>query len=147
MLPRGPGIFEGTPLRILVAEDNVVNQKVAVRILERLGLRPDVAANGREAVDLCTLLPYDLIFMDCHMPDMDGYAATREIRRLQGAITRVPIVAMTAEAMEGCREHCLSAGMDDYIAKPIRMEDIVEAVRKWVPRADVATPKVRTANG
>ncbi len=135
-------VFEGAPLRILVAEDNVVNQKVAVRMLERLGVRPDVATNGREAVDLCSLLPYDLVFMDCHMPEMDGYAATAEIRRRQGNAARVPIVAMTAEAMQGCREHCLAAGMDDYIAKPVRMEDIVEAVQQWVPRGGTGVQAV-----
>jgi CheY-like chemotaxis protein len=104
-------------------------------MLERMGLRPDVATNGREAVEMWTMLPYDLIFMDCHMPEMDGYAATAEIRRRQGPAAHVPIVAMTAEAMEGCRENCLAAGMDDYIAKPVRVEDVAEAVRQWVPRA------------
>jgi two-component system, sensor histidine kinase and response regulator len=139
------GEFAGHSLRVLVAEDNAVNQKVAVRMLERLGLRPDVAANGREAVDLCAMLPYDLIFMDCHMPEMDGYAATAEIRRQTGAGRRVPIVAMTAEAMEGCRENCLACGMDDYIAKPVRPEDIIEALRHWVP--GTAAPQVRAAGG
>ncbi|HEX3747126.1 MAG TPA: response regulator [Bryobacteraceae bacterium] len=125
----------GHMLRVLVAEDNAVNQKVAVRMLERLGVRPDVAANGREAVELCAMLPYDLIFMDCHMPEMDGYAATAAIRKQMGAERRVPIVAMTAEAMEGCRENCLAAGMDDYIAKPVRPEDLKEALRRWAPGA------------
>jgi CheY-like chemotaxis protein len=129
----------------LVAEDNAVNQKVAVRMLERLGLRADVAANGREAVDLYAMAPYDLIFMDCHMPEMDGYAATAEIRKQAGAGRRVPIIAMTAEAMEGCRENCLAAGMDDYVAKPVRPEDIVEALRRWAPGA--ASPKVHAAGG
>ncbi len=123
--------FGGSQIRILVAEDNVVNQKVATRMLEKLGLRADVAANGREAIEMCEMLPYDLVFMDCHMPEMDGYAATREIRKRQGDRERVSIVAMTAEAMEGCRENCLAAGMDDYIAKPVKMEDLVEALRKW----------------
>jgi CheY-like chemotaxis protein len=140
------GRFAGCSLRVLVAEDNAVNQKVAVRMLERLGLRPDVAANGREAVDLCTMLPYDLIFMDCRMPEMDGYVATGEIRR-QGALARIPIVAMTAEAMEGCRERCLESGMDDYIAKPIRSEDLAEALRKCVPRSIGPTAKARSAQG
>jgi CheY-like chemotaxis protein len=131
----------GHSLRILVAEDNAVNQKVAVRMLERLGLRPEVAANGREAVELCATLPYDLIFMDCHMPEMDGYAATAEIRRRSAR--HIPIVAMTAEAMEGCREHCLACGMDDYIAKPVRPEDLMEALRRWVPGS--AVPEARAA--
>jgi len=76
--------FGGLPVRVLVAEDNIVNQKVAVRMLEKLGMRPDLAADGREAVDMFGLVPYDLIFMDCQMPEMDGYAAAREIRRKEG---------------------------------------------------------------
>lgn len=123
--------FAGAAVRVLVAEDNVVNQKVATRMLEKLGLRADVAANGREAVDMCQLLPYDVVFMDCHMPEMDGYAATREIRRRQGGSDRIAIIAMTAEAMEGCRDNCIAAGMDDYIAKPVKMDDLVEALRRW----------------
>jgi signal transduction histidine kinase/DNA-binding response OmpR family regulator len=127
------GLFSGAPVRVLVAEDNVVNQTVAVRMLERVGLRPDVAANGREAVEMCAMLPYDLIFMDCQMPEMDGYAATAEIRKRLGPDGRVAIVAMTAEAMEGCRERCLEAGMDDYITKPVRLDDMIETLKKWVP--------------
>lgn len=133
----------GQALRILVAEDNAVNQKVAVRMLERIGLHHDVAFNGREGVERCASVPYDLVFMDCHMPEMDGYAATGEIRRQAGDGPRVPIVAMTAEAMEGCRENWLAAGMDDYVAKPVRAKDIVEALRRWVP--GVETPKVYAA--
>jgi len=130
--------FAGRMPRILVAEDNAVNQKVATAMFERLGIRADVAANGQEAIQMSELLPYDLIFMDCQMPDVDGYAATRQIRRREGTGRRIPIVAMTAEAMEGCREICLEAGMDDYIAKPVRVEDLVEAVSKWA-----AAPSVR----
>jgi signal transduction histidine kinase/CheY-like chemotaxis protein len=127
-----PGLFAGTTLRVLVAEDNVVNQKVAARMLERLGLRADVAADGQEAVQMHDMRPYDLILMDCHMPEMDGYAATAEIRRREGSRARIPIVAMTAEAMEGCRENCLEAGMDDYIAKPVKLDDLAEALRRWL---------------
>jgi CheY-like chemotaxis protein len=123
----------GTPIRVLVAEDNIVNQKVAARMLQKLGARPDLAANGREAVEMFGLLPYDLIFMDCQMPEMDGYAATREIRRREGPNQHVPIVAMTAEALAGCREQCLAAGMDDHLAKPVKLELLVEALQKWVP--------------
>ena len=97
------GRAAGWPIRVLVAEDNVVNQKVAVRMLERLGLRADVAANGRESVRLFELLPYDLVFMDCQMPEMDGYEATQEIRRREGPGWHVAIIAMTADAMAGCR--------------------------------------------
>jgi CheY-like chemotaxis protein len=132
---QAPGMFEGTALRVLVAEDNVVNQKVAARMLERLGLRADVAADGQEAVQMYDMRPYDLILMDCHMPEMDGYAATAEIRRREGSRGRIPIVAMTAEAMEGCRENCLEAGMDDYIAKPVKMDDLAEALRRWLSTA------------
>jgi CheY-like chemotaxis protein len=135
----------GHSLRVLVAEDNAVNQKVAVRILERLGVRSDVAANGREAVDMCAMFPYDVIFMDCHMPEMDGYAATAAIRQQMGAARRVPIIAMTAEAMEGCRENCLAAGMDDYVAKPVRPDDLKEALQRWAPRA--AAAQARAAEG
>jgi CheY-like chemotaxis protein len=127
------GIFAGAPVRVLVAEDNVVNQKVAVRMLERLGLRPDVASNGREAVELCATLPYAVIFMDCKMPEMDGYEATAEIRKRQGPDGRVAIIAMTADVMEGARERCITAGMDDYIAKPMRLGDMIGALKKWVP--------------
>jgi CheY-like chemotaxis protein len=120
---------------VLVAEDNVVNQKVAVRMLERLELRPDVAGNGREAVELSAMLPYDVIFMDCQMPEMDGYTATAEIRKRQGSNGRVAIIAMTAEVMEGYRERCIAAGMDDFIAKPVRLDNMIDALKRWAPKA------------
>ncbi|MGB9457300.1 MAG: response regulator [Bryobacteraceae bacterium] len=141
------GIFAGALVRVLVAEDNAVNQKVAVRMLERLGLRPDVAGNGREAVELCSLLPYALIFMDCEMPEMDGYAATAEIRKRQGSNGRVAIIAMTADAMEGARERCIAAGMDDYIAKPVRLGEMIESLKKWVPKVRPSPSKVREGLG
>jgi PAS domain S-box-containing protein len=126
--------FEGSGIRVLLAEDNIVNQKVAARMLERLGLRTDVAADGREAVAMFQLAWYDLILMDCQMPEMDGYAATEAIRTIERGERRVTIVAMTAEAIGGARERCLSAGMDDYIAKPVKFESLVEVLRKWVAR-------------
>jgi CheY-like chemotaxis protein len=126
---------EGAPVRLLVAEDNPVNLKVALAMLDRLGLRPDAAANGLEAVERSALLPYDLIFMDCQMPEMDGYTAAAEIRKRQGPQGRVVIVAMTADVMEGCRERCLAAGMDDYISKPVRVNDLIAALQKWAPQA------------
>jgi CheY-like chemotaxis protein len=116
-----------------VAEDNAVNLKVAVRMLEKLGLRPGVAANGCEVIKMLEMAPYDLIFMDCQMPEMDGYEATREIRLRETPERRVAIVAMTAEAMSGARESCLDAGMDDHISKPVRLEDLIEALQKWLP--------------
>jgi signal transduction histidine kinase/CheY-like chemotaxis protein len=123
----------GWPIRVLVAEDNVVNQKVAVRMLERLGLRADVAANGREAMRMFELLPYDLVFMDCQMPEMDGYEAAQEIRRREEPGRHVAIIAMTADAMAGCRERCLAAGMDDFVGKPVAMEALFEALQRWAP--------------
>ena len=130
------GEFAGLSVRVLVAEDNAVNQKVAVLMLGRLGIRPEVAANGREAVEMFEMTPYDLIFMDCQMPELDGYAACREIRSREGRGRRVTIVAMTAEAMEGSRELCIGAGMDDYISKPVKRDEISEVLRKWLaPRA------------
>ena len=107
-------------------------------MLERLGLRADVASSGREAVDLREMIPYDLILMDCQMPEMDGYEATREIRRREGGRRRTAIVAMTAEAMTGAREQCIEAGMDDYIAKPVRLADMVEALQRWCLKSDEA---------
>jgi len=129
----------GCLIRVLVAEDNMVNQKVAVRMLEGLGLRADVAANGREAVRMFELLPYDVVLMDCQMPEMDGYEASREIRRREGPGRHVAIIAMTADVMAGCREQCLEAGMDDFISKPVAMEALFEALRKWAP-ASLALP-------
>jgi CheY-like chemotaxis protein len=119
-------------LRVLVADDNAVNQRVAVRMLERFGLRADVAGNGLEALQMLRTLPYDAVFMDCQMPEMDGYDATHEIRRSEKPGQRIPIIAMTAEARAGARERCLSAGMDDYISKPVRSEDLLRAVEKWL---------------
>ena len=120
--------------RILVAEDNPVNQKVAVKILERLGYRVEVADNGQEAVEACARTSYDALLMDCQMPIMDGFVATAKIREQEGPKRRTPIVAMTASAMAGDRERCLAAGMDDYVSKPISPESISEVLRRWIKR-------------
>ncbi len=120
--------------RVLLVEDNAVNQRVAVRMLTKLGARVDVAGNGLEAVALEAKLPYDIIFMDCQMPEMDGYAATIEIRRRQSTTgRRTPIVALTAHAMAGDRQKCLDAGMDGYVSKPVKAEDLEVALLAWCP--------------
>ncbi len=118
---------------ILIAEDNLVNQKVASKHLEKLGCTVKIAGNGKQAVEMFAAGNYDLIFMDCQMPEMDGFEATETIRSMEGENSRIPIVAMTANAMLGDREACLAAGMDAYISKPFTMEDIKEVFRKWLP--------------
>jgi signal transduction histidine kinase/CheY-like chemotaxis protein len=135
--PSLAGKFAGLSIRVLVVDDNVVNQRVASRLLERLGLRADVACDGREAIEMLELMPYDLIFMDCQMPEMNGYQATAEIRRREGQDRHVPIVAMTAEATVICKERCIAAGMDSYISKPVRLDDIVDAVKSHVLAAQI----------
>ena len=125
--------FQGNHLRVLVAEDNVVNQKVALAALERMAIRADVATNGREAVELTRTHHYDLILMDCQMPEMNGYQAATEIRRQEGPERRAVIIAMTADALPGNREQCLMSGMDDFLPKPVKLERLVEVLRKWSP--------------
>ena len=125
--------------RVLVAEDNLVNQRVAVRMLEKLGCRVDVATNGLEAVEATGRILYHCIFMDCQMPEMDGYEATRVIRQREARTgARIPIVAMTANAMESDRERCLVAGMDDYVSKPVQPKELGTTLQKWIPLADGA---------
>ena len=119
--------------RVLVAEDNTVNQKVALRMLERLGARADVAANGQEAVKMASDLPYDVIFMDCQMPEMNGYEATKEIRRRAGPNQGCKIFALTADASASCKQRCLTAGMDDIITKPVKLDHLKAALAKTPP--------------
>jgi len=119
---------ERHPMKILLAEDNAVNQKLAIRILDRMGYRVDVAANGLEALASIERQSYDLILMDIQMPEMDGLEATRIIRKKVPQNQQPRIVAMTANAMQGDREMCLAAGMDDYVSKPIQIKDLVAAL-------------------
>jgi CheY-like chemotaxis protein len=119
------------PARVLLVEDNPVNQRLAHRLLDKLGCRVDQATNGREAVLMADRFPYDLIFMDVQMPEMDGFEATAEIRKRQNGPRHVSIVAMTAQALSGDRERCLEAGMDDYLSKPVSLDALRAAVERW----------------
>ncbi|MCX6633067.1 MAG: PAS domain S-box protein, partial [Candidatus Solibacter sp.] len=118
--------------RVLLVEDNIVNQKVGAGLLGKSGCRVDVAANGREALHMSALLPYELIFMDCQMPEMDGYQATGEIRKREGAAGHTPIIALTAGAMADDRERCLQAGMDGYLSKPVEVDQLWEVLDKYL---------------
>jgi len=117
-------------LNILLAEDNIVNQKLAAKILEKRGHRVVVASNGQEAIEKLKEESFDLILMDVQMPEMDGLEATKAIRNSEFGIQNIPIVAMTAHAMKGDRERCLAAGMDDYVSKPIKPEELFEVIEK-----------------
>ena len=132
----GPALVvvdEADRTAVLVAEDNTVNQVVARRMLEKRGLRVELAGNGQEAIDKWHDGDFTAIFMDCQMPGMDGYAATAEIRRLEGVTGHIPIIAMTASTMQGDRDRCLDAGMDDYLAKPIRIEALKDVIARSIP--------------
>ncbi len=132
--PAGPEAMTGLPIRVLVAEDHKINQRVAEFMLTRLGCEVRIAENGADAVDLCAREYFDMILMDCQMPVMDGLDATRRIRELGGRSGRTPIVALTANAMDGERDRCIAAGMDDYLAKPIKLQSLEEKLSAWVGR-------------
>jgi signal transduction histidine kinase/CheY-like chemotaxis protein/HPt (histidine-containing phosphotransfer) domain-containing protein len=134
-------LAEEVPLRILLAEDNAVNQKVALLMLERLGYRADVAGNGKEVLQALQRQTYDVILMDVQMPELDGLEATRRIRDETPREAQPCIIAMTANAMPGDRERCLEAGMDDYVSKPVQVEQLIAALRKSVKQTeDVISP-------
>jgi signal transduction histidine kinase/CheY-like chemotaxis protein/HPt (histidine-containing phosphotransfer) domain-containing protein len=144
-----PGLGDRHPLRILLTEDNAVNQKLALRLLEKMGYRADMAGNGLEAVQAVERQPYDLILMDVQMPEMDGLEATRQIVERWPEDERPWIVAMTAEAMQGDRERCLAAGMNDYITKPIRPDVLAAAIARTPRRGErpAAAPSVSVPAG
>jgi signal transduction histidine kinase len=128
------------PLRILAAEDNHVNQAVLLTMLGKTGHQIDVVANGSEAVDAVQRIPYDLVLMDIHMPEMDGVSATRKIRELPGEVGRIPIIALTANAMKGDREKYIEFGMNDYVSKPINPQKLIEAIAKCSGRKPINIP-------
>ncbi len=130
-----PDLAARMPLRILLAEDNMVNQKLAVQLLTKMGYRPDVAGNGLEAIQALDRQPYDVVLMDVQMPEMDGLEATRRICQRWPRAARPFIIAMTADAMQGDREKCLNAGMDDYVTKPVQVVALVEALKRARPLA------------
>lgn len=133
-------------LRILLVEDNVINQKLAQHLLKRFGLSCDIANNGLEALECLKKESFQLIFMDCQMPIMDGYAATRAIRELGGESARTPIIAMTAEALKGDKERCLAAGMTDYLAKPIDKDEFQDILEKYLAAPESQETAVETAD-
>jgi CheY-like chemotaxis protein len=137
-------IAEEFPLEVLLAEDNAVNQKVALRFLDRLGYRADAVANGLEVLKALESRRYDLVLMDLQMPELDGIEASRQIRARFSANRQPKIIALTANAMQGDREACLAAGMDDYVTKPVKMHEIAAAIRRQfgAPAATATRPRV-----
>jgi CheY-like chemotaxis protein len=126
------------PVNILVAEDNRINQMVALGLLQKLGHAADLACNGVEVLVAMKKTPYDIIFMDCQMPELDGYETTRRIRAEQRV--HVPrIIAMTANAIRGEEERCLEAGMDDYLSKPVRIDELRNTLERWLPASARST--------
>ena len=143
-----PTALDGLKLEILVAEDNPVNQKVAVYQLQKLGFFPDVVENGRLALSALQRKKYDVVLMDCQMPELDGYAATRELRAIEGLAKHTWVIAMTANSLEGDRDKCLAAGMDDYMSKPVKPADLIAALSRFATTSPNAPqPLARDADG
>jgi CheY-like chemotaxis protein len=145
-LPPPAAPADASAPRVLVAEDNEINQFAAVRMLEKLGYSVEIAANGREAVELAERSEFAAIFMDCQMPELDGYEATAAIRDREFDGRRTPIIAMTANTMAGDRERCIAAGMDDYLAKPLSMERLGEVCERVISGGGDQAP-TSTASG
>jgi len=137
----GSACEPGSALRILLVEDNAVNQRLAVRLIEKRGHRVSVASNGRRAIEVLEKESFDLVLMDVQMPEMDGFEATAAIRKREEATgTHTPVIALTAHAMKGDRERCLDAGMDGYLAKPIRSHELDQVLDKQIARRRETAP-------
>jgi CheY-like chemotaxis protein len=132
-----PRPADGSRPVVLVVEDSPVNRVVAIGVLERCGYNAYAVNDGREALEALSSRRYDAVLMDCQMPEIDGYEATRELRRREQGMRHTPVIAMTAHAMHGDRERCLQAGMDDYVAKPVRAQALAEILGRWISAADV----------
>jgi CheY-like chemotaxis protein len=128
----------GGGLRVLVAEDNPVNQLLMTRVLKKMGYTAQIVADGKQAVEAASRDEYSVILMDCQMPELDGFEATAQIRQRENPAKRIPIIALTANAMKGDSERCFAAGMDDYLSKPVDLTLLAEALQRWtaVPAAD-----------
>jgi CheY-like chemotaxis protein len=124
-------VNSGSLRPVLIAEDNEVNARLAVRLVQQLGYQADLVSTGTAAVAACRERRYSAVLMDCQMPEMDGYEATRLIRAQEGEAVRTPIIALTAHAMKGDREYCLSAGMDDYLPKPLKVQQLASTLARW----------------
>jgi CheY-like chemotaxis protein len=131
-----PAVKPAAKGRVLIVEDNPINQRVAAILVSKLGFTTDLAGHGGEAVEMVQKQNYDLILMDCQMPVMDGFEATKAIRKMNGAVSRTPIIAVTANVASGQREKCLEAGMNDYVPKPINREVLEKVIDKWSAQSD-----------